>query len=136
MNSSSAVRAFKQATLALALLTTPVLADSSTTQTPKATQDKIWIAEIRGTINSASSDYLKTALHKAQQDDAQALIVELDTPGGLVSSVREMAQTIDQSHIPVVVYVGPAGSAATSAGALLALASHLLAMAPGTNSGA
>lgn len=96
----------------------------------------IYQVEIRGTINPASSDYLLEAIGRANSDGAQALIVELDTPGGLVSSVREMAQAIDRSQVPVVVYVSPAGAAATSAGALLMLASHVSAMAPGTNIGA
>ena len=86
----------------------------------QASTDRIvWFAPIRGAITPASSSYLQAALRAAEKDHAQALIVELDTPGGLVTSVREMAQAIDQSKIPVVVYVTPAGAIATSAGALL-----------------
>lgn len=96
----------------------------------------IRLARITGTIDPASSNYLVTAIHAAESENAEALIVELDTPGGLVTSVREMAQAIDRSRVPVVVYVTPAGASATSAGALLALASHFAAMAPGTNLGA
>lgn len=94
------------------------------------------LAEVRGTIDPATSDHLKAAIHAAETENAEALIVELDTPGGLVSSVREMAQSIDQARVPVVVYVTPAGASATSAGALLMLASHVTAMAEGTNVGA
>jgi len=97
---------------------------------------QVWVSEIRGTINPGSSDYLISSIHAAERAGAQALIVELDTPGGLVSSVREMAQAIDHSKVPVVVYVTPAGASATSAGALLALASHVAAMAPGSAIGA
>lgn len=93
-------------------------------------------ARLSGTIDPATSDYLKSAIRRAEAAQAEILVVELDTPGGLVSSVREMAQAIDQSSVPVVVYVTPSGAAATSAGALLALASHFSAMAPGTNIGA
>lgn len=96
----------------------------------------LWLAEIRGSINPASSDYIRTALKRAQNHPKSILIIELDTPGGLLASVREMAQAIDESDIPVVVYVYPAGASATSAGALLMFASHLSAMAPGTNIGA
>lgn len=96
----------------------------------------IWIAEIRGTINPASADFLQSAIRKAERDHAEALIVELDTPGGLVTSVRQMAQLVDEANLPVVVYVTPAGASATSAGALLTIASHVAAMAPGTNIGA
>jgi membrane-bound serine protease (ClpP class) len=111
--------------------------------TPKAlargatSQDApIVLAEIRGSINPGSANYLLSAIHRAEKAQAQAVLVELDTPGGLISSVREMTQAIDSSHIPVIVYVSPAGAAATSAGALLTLSSHLAAMAPGTNLGA
>ena len=101
-----------------------------------AQEKVVWIASIRGTIDPASSNYLKSAIREAEKDQAQALVVELDTPGGLLTSVREMAQTVDQASIPVVVYVTPAGASATSAGALLMLSSHLAAMAPGSNIGA
>lgn len=92
--------------------------------------------EIRGTINPATSRYLARALKEAEVAKGDFLLIDLDTPGGLVSSVREMAQNIDQSKIPVIVFTTPAGSAATSAGALLMISSHLAAMAPGTNIGA
>ncbi len=93
-------------------------------------------SQIRGTINPATVDYLKLAIQKATDKHAQALIVELDTPGGLVASVESMSQAIDESKIPVVVYVTPAGAAATSAGALLMLSSHIGAMTPGSHMGA
>lgn len=92
--------------------------------------------EIRGTINPATARYLQRSIVRAENADASLLLVELDTPGGLVSSVREMAQSIDHSKIPVVVFVTPAGAAATSAGALLVISSHLAAMSPGTSIGA
>lgn len=92
--------------------------------------------EIRGTVNPATSRYLARAIKEAEVAKGDFLLIELDTPGGLVSSVREMAQNIDQSKIPVSVFTTPAGSSATSAGALLMISSHLAAMAPGTNIGA
>jgi membrane-bound serine protease (ClpP class) len=92
-------------------------------------------SEIRGTINPATADYLESAITKAETLHAQALVISLDTPGGLVSSVQKMAQAIDRSKVPVVVYVEPAGAAATSAGALLLLASHVSAMTPGSHMG-
>ncbi|MCM2277889.1 MAG: ATP-dependent Clp protease proteolytic subunit [Oligoflexia bacterium] len=94
------------------------------------------LAEIRGGINPATASYLRSALTRAEAEDAQALLIELDTPGGLLSSVRDMAQAMDQARLPVIVFVTPAGASATSAGALLMLASHVAAMAPGTNIGA
>lgn len=97
---------------------------------------EVYTIKIRGTINPASSHYLTRSLKIAEEAKADFLLVELDTPGGLVTSVREMAQTIEQSKIPVLVYTNPAGSSATSAGALLMISSHIAAMAPGTNIGA
>lgn len=91
---------------------------------------------IHGSINPGSANYFKESLHQAELTRARAVIVQLDTPGGLVQSVREMAQAIEDSNVPVVVWTAPAGASATSAGALLMLASHVAAMAPGTNIGA
>lgn len=96
----------------------------------------IYYIEIRGTINPGVSHYLTRAIETAVHAKADFLLIELDTPGGLVSSVREMAQAIDQSKIPVFVFTTPAGASATSAGAILMISSHLAAMAPGTNIGA
>jgi len=101
-----------------------------------ANRSPVMAIQIEGSINPATVDYLQMAIREAQTAGASALVIELDTPGGLVSSVREMAQAIDLSKVPVIVYVTPAGASATSAGALLALSSHIAAMAPGTNIGA
>lgn len=97
---------------------------------------EIYLIKIRGTINPGVSRYLARAIETAVSAKADFLLIELDTPGGLVSSVREMAQKIDQSKIPVLVFTAPAGASATSAGAILMISSHLAAMAPGTNIGA
>lgn len=94
------------------------------------------VIEIRGTINPATSRYLSRAINDAEAAKSDFLLIELDTPGGLVSSVREMAQKIDQAKIPVIVFTNPAGASATSAGAILMISSHLAVMAPGTNIGA
>lgn len=97
---------------------------------------EIFVVEMRGTINPASAHFLERSIEKAQKARAHFLLIELDTPGGLATSVRQMAQSIDQAHLPVLVYTTPAGAAATSAGAILMLSAHLSAMAPGTNIGA
>lgn len=97
---------------------------------------EVFHIEIRGTINPATSRYMSRAIEDAEAGQANFLLIELDTPGGLVSSVREMAQSIDQSKIPVIVFTAPGGASATSAGAILMISSHLAAMAPGTNIGA
>lgn len=101
-----------------------------------ADSPRVVVAEIRGTIDPASSYYLGQAIERAQSENAEAVVVKLDTPGGLLTSVREMSQKIDESRVPVVVFVAPAGASATSAGAILMLASHVAAMSPGTAIGA
>lgn len=135
---------WKTARLAvLALAATVTAALSAFAQSPQGhlqadgdTQKTVVFATIRGSINPATSSYLRSSIQMAERVGAEALVVELDTPGGLVSSVRQMAQAIDEAHVPVVVYVTPAGASATSAGALLALAANTVAMSPGTNLGA
>ncbi|TKI69514.1 nodulation protein NfeD [Sulfurimonas crateris] len=92
--------------------------------------------EIKGAIGPASSEYLKEGMIFAKEKNAQILLIELDTPGGLSSSMREMIQSITNSPIPVVTYVYPKGAHAASAGTYLLYASHIAAMSPGTNLGA
>jgi len=92
--------------------------------------------EIKGAIGPASSEYLKEGMEFAKGKDAQMVLIELDTPGGLSSSMREMIQTIANSSIPVVTYVYPKGAHAASAGTYILYASHIAAMSPGTNLGA
>ena len=92
--------------------------------------------EIKGAIGPASSAVLSDALMSAQERHLEALLIELDTPGGLSSSMREMIQAITNSSIPVITYVAPKGARAASAGTYLLYASHVAAMSPGTNLGA
>jgi len=92
--------------------------------------------EISGAIGPASATVLSDALDAAKQRHAQALLIELDTPGGLSTSMREMIQAITNSSIPVITFVAPRGAHAASAGTYLLYASHVAAMSPGTNLGA
>lgn len=91
---------------------------------------------IEGAISPASSSHLGSAIEEAEKRHAQLLVVSLDTPGGLVSSMREMIRSITNSPVPVAVYVAPKGAHAASAGTYLTYAAHIAAMAPGTNIGA
>ena len=91
---------------------------------------------MKGAIGPASSAVLTEAMRLAQQRHAEALLIELDTPGGLSTSMREMIQSITNSAIPVITYVAPRGARAASAGTYLLYASHVAAMSPGTNLGA
>lgn len=94
------------------------------------------ILEVRGPIGPAISDYFVTELDKASASGASLVILEMDTPGGLDTSMREIIQAILTSPVPVVTFVSPSGSRAASAGLYILVASHVAAMAPGTNTGA
>jgi membrane-bound serine protease (ClpP class) len=92
--------------------------------------------EMDGAITPVTVRLLTMALDRAQNEGAQALIVQLNTPGGLERSMRSMVQTILGSPIPVIVYVAPTGARAASAGVFITMAAHVAAMAPATNIGA
>lgn len=96
----------------------------------------IVIATYEGVINPVAAEYFHDALAFAEGKRAQALVLRLDTPGGLDTSMRLMIKDITGSSIPVVVFVAPSGGRAASAGVFLTIAAHVAAMAPGTNIGA
>jgi membrane-bound serine protease (ClpP class) len=99
-------------------------------------QERILVVTIDGSINPASAKYLHDALMDAQDEDMHALLLRLNTPGGLLQSTREIVRDFLESRIPVIVYVSPGGSQAASAGSFITMAAHIAAMAPGTNIGA
>ncbi|AZO53783.1 MULTISPECIES: nodulation protein NfeD [unclassified Mesorhizobium] len=104
---------------------------------PSAGSERVALSvAIDGAIGPASSRQLKEALDAAARRDAAVLILQLDTPGGLVTSMREMIADILASPVPVIGYVAPAGGHAASAGTYILYATHVAAMAPGTNLGA
>lgn len=96
----------------------------------------IWIVEIDGAIGPATSDYVLRSFEKAEQSSASLIIIRMDTPGGLDTSMRDIIEGILGSNIPVVSYVSPKGARAASAGTYISYASHIAAMAPATNLGA
>ncbi|MGD8978484.1 MAG: nodulation protein NfeD [candidate division WOR-3 bacterium] len=96
----------------------------------------VLIADLDGVISPASSSYLVRVIEVAERDDAACLIFMIDTPGGLDVSMRQITKRILSAEIPVVVYVAPKGARAASAGVFILYASHVAAMAPGTNVGA
>ncbi len=91
---------------------------------------------IDGSINPATSDYIHEGIKHAQEMNARCVVVELNTPGGLLKSTRMIVTDFLTSPVPVIVYVSPAGSQAASAGVFITLSAHIAAMAPGTNIGA
>jgi membrane-bound serine protease (ClpP class) len=94
------------------------------------------LVEIKDAIGPATKDHFLRALEHAEETDASLLVLLLDTPGGLDAAMRDMIQGILASEIPVVTYVFPSGARAASAGTFILYASHVAAMAPGTNLGA
>lgn len=110
----------------LLIITIPLLSN-----TPLIVKSKI-----HGAIGPASSKYIKEAIYFAKIKNANMILIELDTPGGLSTSMREIIQEILNSEIPVITYVYPKGSRAASAGTYILYASHISAMSPGTNLGA
>jgi membrane-bound serine protease (ClpP class) len=91
---------------------------------------------IDGTINPAVVEFVHESIQKSHEGGAQALVIQLDTPGGLLSSTREIVKAILSAPVPVIVYVAPSGAGAASAGTFITLSAHVAAMAPGTNIGA
>ncbi|MCH7898688.1 MAG: nodulation protein NfeD, partial [Proteobacteria bacterium] len=101
-----------------------------------ATANTVVVLEIDGGIGVATSEYLASGIEHAEAVNAELIILNMDTPGGLVSPMRDMVQVILGSSVPVVTYVTPSGARADSAGTYILLASHVAAMAPTTHLGA
>ena len=96
----------------------------------------VLVIQMEGVIAPSSADYIIRAIKQADREAAQALVIELDTPGGLDLSMRSIIKEMLAAERPIVVYVSPRGARAASAGAFITLAAHVAAMAPGTNIGA
>ncbi len=108
-----------------------VLAQSKDTAAPH-----VDLIAIDGSINPAVDDYIREAIARAKSNGARALIIQMDTPGGLLSSTRTIVKEMLGAQVPVMIWVGPSGAGAGSAGVFITMAAHVAAMAPGTNIGA
>ena len=103
---------------------------------PAFAANQIVVVKISGAINPAVAEFVSHEIHKANEDQQELIVLNMDTPGGLDTSMRQIIKKIQSSEVPVATYVSPSGSRAASAGAFITIASHIAAMAPGTNIGA
>ena len=118
------------------LLTVVVVALTLASGAPASTgPHRVLVASLDDDINPVSQHFLQTQVKRAERDGYDALVVELDTPGGLGTSMRAIVKSFLASSVPVIVYVSPSGSSADSAGAVIGQAADVLAMAPQTNIG-
>ena len=98
--------------------------------------EKVLRIKIDASINPATANFLESSLNKAKKENAQLFLIQINTPGGLVTTTKEILKMFGNSSIPIVVWITPSGASATSAGAIIASGSHLLYMNDGTNMGA
>ncbi|MFH0765492.1 MAG: nodulation protein NfeD, partial [Calditrichota bacterium] len=91
---------------------------------------------VQGIINPVTAEFMTDAVKRGEKQNAEAVVIELDTPGGLMEATRNIVQVFLASKVPVIVYVSPAGARAGSAGVFITLAAHIAVMAPGSNIGA
>ncbi|KYK38452.1 MAG: nodulation protein NfeD [Theionarchaea archaeon] len=102
----------------------------------RAEQNQVYLIKIRAEINPSTERVFEDAIKEASSEGASALIIQLDTPGGAGDSMMNIIKLIDQSQVPVIVYVAPQGAIAASAGTFISMGAHLVVMAPGTSIGA
>src|SRR5258706_1391622 len=98
--------------------------------------EKVGFINVDGAIGPATASYISRSIEEAQSQNAQCLIIQLNTPGGLLDSTQKIVQSFLGSPVPVVVYVAPTGATATSAGCFITIAASVAAMAPATTIGA
>jgi membrane-bound serine protease (ClpP class) len=96
----------------------------------------VYVLRAEGSVNPGLAEYIIEGISQAEKGNGEALVIELDTPGGLGTSMRKIVQAISNAKVPVVVYVYPRGARAASAGVFITMAADVAAMAPGTNIGA
>jgi len=126
----------KSDAILLVFLISLVLNPTSALLPNTAEAKQVHVVSYEGIVNPVLAELMSTAILEAEKAQAEALILRLDTPGGLDLSMRDIIKAMIASEIPVVVYVSPSGGRAASAGAFVALAAHVAAMSPGTNIGA
>jgi len=113
-----------------------ILVSSTSIVAQGAPSSKIDVLLAEGVVNPVLADYIERGIEEAEDSNAAAVIIQLDTPGGLDTSMRDIIQNIVNARIPVVVYVSPSGARAASAGVFITVAAHVAVMAPNTAIGA
>ena len=103
---------------------------------PAYSKDNVVVVKLSGAINPAVAEYVSDEISQANAEKDSLIVLHMDTPGGLDTSMREIIKKIQSSEVPVASFVAPTGSRAASAGTFITIASHIAAMAPGTNIGA
>jgi membrane-bound serine protease (ClpP class) len=101
-----------------------------------AQEGRVFVTDLTGAIGVAAQRQIARAIETAARERGAALVIRLDTPGGLVSATRDILKDMIAAPLPIVVYVAPSGARAASAGTFIVYAAHIAAMAPGTNLGA
>jgi len=118
------------------IVTLIILAAPSLSSSGEETRRTVYVGSYEGVINPVAAEYIAHVLSEAQAGGATAVVIRLDTPGGLDTSMRVAIKNITSSPVPVIVYIAPSGGRAASAGVFILYAAHIAAMAPGTNVGA
>jgi membrane-bound serine protease (ClpP class) len=125
-------RAGCAAALALALAVAPAAARAA----PRAGEGRVLVVRLEGVVSPVSAEAVEAAVDRAEREGYRALVLEVDTPGGLETSMRDMVKRLLASEVPVLAWVTPGGARAASAGVFVVMAADFAAMAPGTNIGA
>ncbi|MEN8262091.1 MAG: nodulation protein NfeD [Nitrospirota bacterium] len=102
----------------------------------RTSYSEITVINAEGIVNPVMSEFILKSIDTAEEENAEVLVIKLDTPGGLDTSMRSIVKKIISSNVPIVVYVSPSGARAASAGVFITMSAHIAAMAPGTNIGA
>ncbi len=134
--SAGVTAARSRAVLALVCLIAGIALLASSGATAQPGNRTVAVTDVRGAITPVTADHLADTIEGAERDGHEAVVVVLDTPGGLVASTRQIVQTFLDAPVPVIVYVAPSGADAGSAGTFMTLSGHVAAMAPATTIGA